>query len=118
MEQLGDFVFRCIACGYKVDERQDPALHHRVLISKPSIYHIGRKYIIKEGQTRTQYFRNIRKGFDISTRYDKDSMYNPNNEPQPGRSNRGGLWMNLQYCNMALDAKSEDELNKMLKPRK
>jgi hypothetical protein len=118
MEQLGDYVFRCISCGFKIDERQgDTALHNRVLVSTPSIYHIGKKYIVKEGLTRSQYFRKIRKEFDSPNRVDRQSMYNPLNAPEPGRSNRGGQWMNVHYANLSLDY-TEDELNKMFDKRR
>jgi hypothetical protein len=110
MEQLSDFVFRCISCGYKVDERQgDTALHNRVLIAKPSIYEYGKKYVIKEGQSRSEYFRKIRKEFENPMRYDKDSMYA--HDLKPGMTSQN-QWMNVKYCNMSLDY-TEEELSKM-----
>jgi hypothetical protein len=115
-EQLGDYIFRCIRCGHTVNEQQDPALHNRVLVAKPSIYHHGKKYIIKEGQTRSQYFRQIRKEFEHPVRYDKDSMYNPNNLPNPGMSTKG-KWMSSQYANLATDF-SQEELDKMFAQRR
>jgi ribosomal protein L37AE/L43A len=116
-EQLADHVFRCVRCGYTVDETKDPAYHQQVLVSKPSIYREEKKYVIKDEVTRSEEYRRINKEFEKATRLDRQSMYNPNINLQPGKVSRTGEWMSAVYANLATEM-DEESLNRFFRANK
>ena len=115
MEQIGDYTFRCPSCGYEVNEsRGDPAYHKTVLVSRPSVYSGGKKYHVKDEETRSDIFKKLNKEFERRGRQDPQSMYNPQIGLKPGKVSATGEWMSAEYANLATDM-DEDQLNKFLR---
>lgn len=125
-EQIGDSIYRCIRCGYTINEQLgQSAFHKQVLVAKQSIIgqRIQKRHFIKDEDipSRSEHIRLIYRDLDTGKRYDRQSMYNPNNTLMPGKVSNTDLWMNAQYCNMDTDAvtpEKEDTLHKTLKTRR
>jgi ribosomal protein L37AE/L43A len=125
-EQLGDSIYKCIKCGYTINEALGQANYHRqVLVAKQSIIgqRIQKRHFIKDEDipSRSEHIRQIHKELESGKRYDAQSMYNPNNKLMPGKVSNTDLWMSAQYCNLYTDAvtpEKEESLHKTLKTRK
>jgi len=125
-EQIGDSIFKCIKCGFIINEQiGQSAYHKQVLVAKQSI--IGqrqqKRHFIKDADmpSRSESIRRITQDLESGRRYDKDSMYNPDQGLMPGKVGRTDSWMNAQYANMETDAVTpdkEESLHKQLKTRR
>ena len=126
VEQKGDKIFQCIRCGFIVNEQKaQSAYHKQILVAKPSIIsnRFQKRHFIKDADipSRSEMFHRMNKELQSGKRYDRQSMYNPNNRLMPGKVSNTDLWLNAQYTNMDTDAvtpEQEEELHKMLKTRK
>jgi hypothetical protein len=125
-EKLGDHIYKCVRCGYVVDESKGSSAYHRqILVAKPSIIgnRFQKRHFIKDEDipSRSQMFQRINKDLQTGTRYDRQSMYNPNNKLEPGKVSNADAWMSAVYANMETDAVTpdkEDSFHKTLQTRK
>ncbi len=124
-EKIGDYIYRCIRCGFVFDESKGQSAYHKqVLVAKPSIITYGntKKYIIADQDQPSRSEMLTKMNADTShQRYDKDSMLNPSIRLQPGKVGRTDLWMSAQYASMETDVvtpEKEEEWNRLLKSKR